>query len=265
MISMNLSKPLVFFDLETTGTNVMQDRIVQMAFIKIDQDGSETEFQSLVNPGIPIPQASSEIHGITDEMVKDKPDFKGLSKELNQFLSNCDLGGYNHIKFDLPLLMEEFARVEIPFSLQNRRLVDAQKLFFLMEPRTLSAAYKFYCGKQLKGAHDAMADVKATKDVLFAQIEKYQGQSPENSNLPPLSDKIEDLHSYSFGNMVDLAGRLSRNSSNEMCFNFGKYKGKTVKEVFSKEPQYYDWIMRSDFPQDTKKILTQEILKLRQS
>ncbi len=262
-MSLQLSKPLAFFDLETTGTNILRDKIVQIAMIRVSPNGEETEYNKLVNPQIPIPTSSSDIHGITDEMVQDAPTFPQIAKEVNQFLKDCDLGGYNHIKFDIPLLMEEFARADIEFSLHNRRLVDSQRLFFLMEPRSLTAAYKFYCQKDLVDAHDAMADVNATKEILMSQVEKYQGTSPPNSDLPPLSSRIEDLHLYSFGKMVDLAGRLSRDKDGDLNFNFGKYKGKKVKDVFGKEPQYYDWIMKSDFPQDTKKILTKEILSLR--
>jgi DNA polymerase III subunit epsilon len=264
-MSLKLQKPLVFLDLETTGTNILKDRILQIALLKIEPGGEETQYDKLVNPEIPIPALSTEIHGITDPMVKDSPNFKDIAQEVNQFLNNSDLAGYNHIKFDLPLLIEEFDRAEIQFSLQNRRLVDAQRLFFLMEPRNLTAAYRFFCDKELEGAHNAMEDVLATKDVLFAQIERYSGKTPEGWDLPPLSSKIDDLHRYSFGNMVDLAGRLSRDKEGNLTFNFGKNKGRMVKEVFSSEPQYYDWIMRSEFPQDTKRILTNEFLKLRKS
>ncbi len=260
-----LQKPLAFFDLETTGTNVMKDRIIQIAIVKVKPDGSEEQYDQMVNPGIPIPEDSSRIHGIYDDDIKDKPGFKDLAREIQSFLKDCDLAGYNHIKFDIPLLLEEFNRAEIEFSLHNRRLVDAQRLFFLMEPRSLSAAYRFYCQKELSNAHNALADVLATKEILQAQIEKYQGRSPEGSDLPPLSPKIEDLHQYSFGNMVDLAGRLSRDTEGDLNFNFGKYKGQKVKKVFEREPQYYDWIMKSDFPADTKKILTQEKLSMRNS
>ena len=254
---------MTFLDLETTGTNTMKDRIVQIAMVKINPNGEEVKYNKLVNPEMPIPPESSEIHGISDEQVKGQPTFKEIAKEVNQFLKDCDIGGYNHIKFDIPLLMEEFTRADIEFSLHNRRLVDSQRLFFLMEPRNLTAAYRFYCQKELGNAHDAMADVEATKEILMSQLDKYEGQSPEGSDLPPLSSKLEDLHLYSFGKMVDLAGRLSRDKAGDLNFNFGKYKGQKVKMVFQKEPQYYDWIMKADFPQDTKKILTQEMLSMR--
>ena len=256
-----LQKPLAFFDLETTGTNVMKDKIIQIAILKLNPDGQEEAYEKLVNPGMPIPSDSTNIHGIKDEDVKDAPSFADLAREVGAFIKDCDLAGYNHIKFDIPLLMEEFARAEIEFSLDNRRLIDAQRLFFLMEPRSLTAAYKFYCQKQLVDAHNAMSDVRATKEILMAQIEKYNGLKPEGSDLPPLSSKMEDLHRYSFGRMVDLAGRLIKDGEGDLSFNFGKYKGNKVKDVFKKEPQYYDWIMRSDFPQDTKKILTREKIK----
>ena len=243
----------------------MQDRIIQIAILKVNPEGEEVKYEKLINPEVPIPEQSTQVHGITDSDVKEAPTFKELARDIQAFLKDCDLAGYNHIKFDIPLLMEEFARVDIEFSLHNRRLVDSQRLFFLMEPRTLTAAYRFYCQKDLKDAHNAMSDVIATKDILMAQLEKYNGQKPDGSDLPPLSPKIEDLHQYSFGKMVDLAGRLSRDNAGDLNFNFGKYKGQKVKIVFGKEPQYYDWIMKSDFPQDTKKILTQEMLSLRNS
>ena len=229
--------------------------------IRMEPGGGEKEFNELINPGIPIPPQSTEIHGISDEQVADKPTFKDRARDINHFLSGADIGGYNHVKFDLPLLLEEFSRVDIPFDLDKRRLIDAQKVFFLMEPRSLTAAYRFYCNRELEGAHSAIEDVKATREVLMAQISKYDGKSPESNPSLVVSENMDQLHALTIGNLVDLAGRLARNNQGDMVFNFGKYKGRTVTDVLDKEPQYYDWIMKSEFPQDTKRILTQEKLK----
>ncbi len=261
-MELNLKKDLVFFDLETTGPNITRDRIIEIAAIKLFQDGNEEKKRWLVNPGMPIPPSSTSIHGITDKDVKDAPKFEEIANEIFAFFKDCDLGGYNHIKFDIPLLMEEFARLEINFDLKNRRLLDAQKIFFFMEPRTLSAAYRFYCDKDLENAHSAMADTEATLEVLKAQIKKYKGVVPPGLETAPISENLDDVHKLAVGNMVDLAGRIVYNKEGEKVFNFGKHKGKKVSDIFSKEPSYYDWMMRGDFAADTKKHLTEIKLSL---
>lgn len=256
-MSLKLSKPIVFFDLETTGTNILNDRIIEIAAIKIDLDQTETSKIWYCNPGIPINPDASAVHGYYDKDVQDFPSFADQAQEIFDFFRNSDLGGYNHIKFDIPLLIEEFSRIEMDFNLKNRRLIDAQKIFFLMEPRNLSAALRFYCNEELENAHSAMADTKATLDVLKAQIEKYSGKIPPGFDHAPISDNLDDIHKLVASKMVDLAGRIVLNDKNQKVFNFGKHKGRPVEDVFKKEPAYYDWMMRSDFPTDTKKHLTE--------
>jgi len=244
---LQLTKPLAFIDLETTGTNIGTDRIVEIAIIKILPDGNRSVKRRLLNPGMPIPKESSDIHGITDEMVKDAPDFSSVAREIKQVLDGCDLAGYNSNRFDIPLLMEEFIRSGVDFDLKGKRLVDVQHIFHKMEPRTLSAAYKFYCDKTLTDAHDAEADASATHEILEAQIEKYQelGSSVESILKHIGEDEI-----------VDFARRFIMDNGVEV-FNFGKYKGQSVAEVLKSQPQYYDWMMKGDFPQHTKQKLTE--------
>jgi DNA polymerase-3 subunit epsilon len=256
-MELKLNKALVFFDLETTGTNILSDRIIEIAAIRIEVDGTETKKEWRLNPGIPIPPDSTAIHGISDADVAGAPSFEQMSKEIFDFFKNCDLGGYNHIKFDIPVLIEEFARVDMEFSLKNRRLLDAQRIFFKMEPRTLSAAYRFYCDKKLDNAHSAMADTEATLEVLMAQIERYKDYIPDGENKPPVTENLDDIHNLVSRSMVDLAGRIVLNDKKEKVFNFGKHKGKRIADVFAKEPSYYDWMMRGDFPTDTKRHLTE--------
>lgn len=248
MNHLKLRKPLAFFDLETTGTDAVNDRIVEIAIIKVAPDGSRQSYVSLVNPEIPIPIAASEVHGIYDQDVAQAPVFKNIAPQLLDFLSDCDLAGYNSNKFDLPVLTEEFYRAGIDVDFKKRKLVDVQQIFFKKEARTLSAAYAFYCNKTLDNAHSAEADVLATIEVLDAQLGKYDDLVPE----------VEELHQFTGGEeMVDFARRLVRDKNGEICFNFGKHKGKTVTSVFINEPQYLDWICNSDFSRDTKKIVTQ--------
>lgn len=262
---LKLKSPLAIFDLETTGTNVCADRIVEISVVKVMPNGEVITKTTKINPTIPIPLESSLIHGIYDEDIKDAPTFKQIAKNLAQFLEGCDLGGYNVVRFDLPMLVEEFLRAGVDFDISNKRLVDVQKIFHMMEKRTLSAAYKFYCGKELDGAHSAEADTKATYEVLLAQIEKYQGQTVTD-NLGKVIGKIENnvdvLHELCSVKMVDLAGRLTYNKDGEEVFNFGKHKDKLVLQVLAQEPAYYDWMMKGDFPLDTKRKLTE--IKLRQ-
>jgi len=244
---LQLKKPIAFIDLETTGVNLGIDRIVEIAIVKILADGTKTVKRKLINPEMPIPKASSDIHGITDEMVKDAPTFKQVAQELKQMLDGCDLGGFNSNRFDIPLLMEEFLRVAIDFDMKNRKLVDVQNIYHKLEPRTLSAAYKFYCNKNLEGAHSAEVDATATYDILQAQVEKYQ----------ELGNSIDSILKYiGDDQVVDFARRFVMESGVEV-FNFGKHKGRSVAEVLKAEPQYYDWMMKGDFPQHTKQKLTE--------
>ena len=263
-MNLNLKNPLVFFDLETTGTNIANDRIVELAFLKVMPSGETQKMVNRVNPTIPIPEESSMIHGIRDEDVVDAPTFKSLAKNLAKFLEGCDLAGFNIVRFDVPVLVEEFLRADVDFEVGNRKLVDSQKIFFMMEKRTLTAAYKFYCDKDLEGAHGAEADTVATYEVLKAQIERYRGQEVTDIGgnvLTTLENDMASIHQLVASNMVDLAGRLVLNDKGVEVFNFGKHKGKPVSQVFKKEPGYYDWMMNGDFPLDTKRKLTQIKLK----
>lgn len=249
-MSLKLTRPLAFIDLETTGINLSTDRIVEIAIVKITVEGEKQVKRKLLNPEMSIPKTSSDIHGITDEMVKDAPTFKQVGNEIKQFLEHCDLGGYNSNRFDIPLLMEEMLRIGLEFDMKGRRLVDVQKIFHLMEQRTLSAAYKFYCNKNLEGAHGAEVDATATWEVLEAQVQRY----------PQLGDTVESIiKCIGDDQIVDFARRFVMENGVE-TFNFGKYKGKPVADVLKSEPQYYDWMMKGDFPLHTKQKLT-EILK----
>ncbi len=247
-MSLQLSRPIAFFDLETTGVNLSSDRIVEVAIVKVLQDGSRQVKRKLINPGMPIPPVVTEIHGITDEMVKDAPTFKQAGNELKQFIEGCDLGGYNSNRFDIPMLMEEFLRAGMTVDLSDRRMVDVQHVFYTMEPRTLSAAYKFYCEKELVDAHSAEADVNATIDVLLSQIKRY----------PQLGASIDSiLGVIGEEKIVDYARRFVFDDKGVEVFNFGKHKGRPVTDVLKAEPQYYDWMMRGDFPLHTKQKLTE--------
>ena len=259
-MKLNLTKPLVFFDLETTGVQVGSDYIVEICLLKVAVDGRVSTYVQRVNPGMPIPPQSTEIHGITDEMVRDKPTFKELSAEIANFIGDSDLAGYNSNKFDIPLLVEEFLRVGINFDISNRKTIDVQNIFHKMEPRTLKAAYKFYCGKNLDNAHSAEADTMATYEILMAQIERYNGVEYEdrdgNISYPIVNDmrKLQEFTNAS--QWADLVGHLGFNKEGKEVFNFGKYKGKAVEDVFEIEPAYYDWMMKADFPLSTKRVIT---------
>ncbi len=247
-MELSLKKPIVFFDLETTGTNIAKDRIVEMSALKVLPNGEEEIKTWVVNPTIPIPKESSDIHGITDDMVADKPVFKQLAKEIFKFIQDADLAGYNSNRFDVPLLAEELLRTEIELDVQNRKLVDVQTIFFKQEPRTLTAAYKFYCDKVLEGAHGAEADTLATYEVLKSQLDKYDN----------LQNDMEFLSKFSSHNKrnVDFAGLIVYNGKGEECFNFGKHKGKKVIDVFASDGGYYGWLQGADFPLYTKKVFT---------
>ncbi len=244
---LNLTKPLAFFDLETTGITIGTDRIVEISILKLMPDGEKLVYTKRVNPEMPIPEASSKVHGIYDKDIVNEPNFKQLAPEINQFIGNADLAGYNSNKFDVPMLVDEFIRVGVTFEMKGRRMVDVQNIFHKMEQRTLAAAYKFYCEKEIVNAHSAEADIEATYEVFMAQLARYES----------LAKDVDGLSAFSAMNKnVDLAGRIVFNDKNEEVFNFGKHKGRTVSDVFSKEPSYYDWMMQGDFPAETKQVLT---------
>jgi len=244
---LKLTRPLAFIDLETTGVNLGSDRIVEIGMIKILPDGNRSAKRKLLNPEITIPQSIIDIHGISNEMVKDAPTFKQAANDIRQFLDNCDLGGYNSNRFDIPMLMEEFLRAGVEFDMKGRKLVDVQKVFHMMEQRTLTAAYKFYCQKNLDGAHSAEADARATMEILEAQVERY----------PQMGNTVDSILKFTGEEIiVDFARRFIMDKGVEV-FNFGKHKGRPVTEVLKAEPQYYDWMMRGDFPLHTKQKLTE--------
>ncbi len=262
---MKINKPIAFFDLETTGVNISTDRIIEICIVRVSPPDEKVEIKTFrVNPGMPIPDQSSAIHGIYDKDVADKPLFAEVAQQINQFMKDCDLGGFNSIRFDIPLLIEELFRAGIDFDITKRKLIDSQRIFHLMEPRTLGAAYKFYCNKDLENAHSAEADTLATYEILKAQVARYadkQVKDAEGKITVPIKNDMAVLHEFSVGNMIDLAGRMIMSDKGEELFNFGKYKGMKVKDTLLKDPMYYDWIMKGDFPQDTKKKLTQIKLK----
>ena len=242
-----LNKPLAFIDLETTGINLGIDRIIEIAIVKVLPDKTQSIKRKILNPEMQIPAASTAIHGISDEMVKEAPTFKQVAHELKQMLDGCDLAGYNSNRFDIPMLVEEFLRAGVEFDMRNRKLLDVQNIFHKMEPRTLGAAYRFYCSKQLDGAHGAEVDATATYEILEAQIEKY----------PELGNNVDSiLKLIGEDQIVDFARRFVMADGMEV-FNFGKYKGRQVADVLKTEPQYYDWMMKGDFPQHTKQKLTE--------
>lgn len=252
MTKLQLTRPLAFFDVESTGINIVTDRIVEIAILKIMPNGSELSATYRVNPQMPIPTKSSEIHGIYDADVADKPTFAEIGKEILQFLNDCDIAGYNSNKFDIPILAEEFARAGIDFNWDKRKFVDVHVLFLKKEARTLSAAYQFYCKKDLENAHSADADTRATYEVLLAQLERY----------PDLQNEIQFLSEFtSHNNNVDFAGRIIYDDKKQEIFNFGKYKGMLVSDVFKKDPNYYAWMMNGEFHSHTKQVITN--IKLR--
>ncbi len=258
-MKLNLKRPLAFFDLEATGVNVASDRIVEIAILKALPNGTEEILTKRIHPGIPIPLESSLIHGIYDEDIKDAPTFKEAGEELARFLDDCDLAGYNSNKFDIPMLMEEFLRAGINFDLENRKFVDVQNIFHQMEQRTLKAAYQFYCGKAIINAHSAEADIRATYEVLLAQIERYQDtewEDKKGQRSVPVVNDVEALHVFTNLNKpVDFAARMVYNEQGEEIINFGKHKGRRVEDVFDSEPSYYSWMQQGDFPLYTKRCL----------
>lgn len=268
-MKLNLTKPLSFFDLETTGVNVASDRIVEISILKVQSDNT-TEIKTWrVNPQIPIPKQASEIHGIYDADIAACPAFKEVAAQILNFLDNSDLAGYNSNKFDVPILAEEFLRADFDFDLKNRRLVDVQNIFHFMEPRNLSAAYKFYCSKTLENAHSAEADTIATYEIFLAQLKKYEQVElvdAKGNTYKPVKNDISSLSELTAKTKnADLAGRIVFNEKGVEVFSFGKHKDKPVTEVFEKEPSYYNWMMNGDFPLYTKKIITQIRLKMKKN
>lgn len=246
-MQLRLDRPIVFFDLETTGTQVAHDRIIEIAMLKINPDTTEEELYSLVNPERPIPPEATAIHGITDERVANAPTFKMIAPTIARFVEGCDLGGYNCNRFDVPLLVEEFLRVDLPIDFKSRNIIDVQVIFHKREQRTLGAAYQFYCNRELSDAHTATADTRATYEVLRGQYERY-------GDLP---GSIEGLHDYTnYHRVVDFAARLVYDEQGREVVNFGKHKGRLAEEVLAADPSYYDWIMKSDFSLDTKREFT---------
>ena len=254
-MKLNLRRPMVFFDLETTGTNISTDRIVEISVIKVMPDGEQITRTRRINPEMPIPAEASAVHHITDEDVKDCPTFRQVAKSLREFMVGCDFCGFNSNRFDLPLLAEEFMRTDVDVNfIKSAKYVDVQNIFHKKEERTLVAAYRFYCDKELEDAHSANADTMATYEVLCSQLDKYSD----------LENSVDFLSEYSTRNKTaDLAGRIGYNDKNEEIFTFGKHKGKTVEEVFRNEPSYYTWLIEGDFPAYTKKIFTEIKLRLK--
>jgi DNA polymerase-3 subunit epsilon len=258
-MKLNLKRPLAFFDLETTGVNVGSDRIVEIAILKAMPDGTEEIKTLKINPGMPIPLQSSLIHGIYDEHVVDAPLFSAVAQELADFIGDADLAGYNSNRFDIPVLLEEFLRAGVDLDMVDRKFVDVQNIFHQMEQRTLRAAYKFYCDKDIVNAHSAEADITATYHVLLAQLDRYKDADFEDKQgkiSQPVINDVDALHLFTNMNKpVDFAGRMVYNENNDEVFNFGKHKGKTVESVFDVEPSYYAWMKQGDFPLYTKKKL----------
>ncbi|MGK0252799.1 MAG: DNA polymerase-3 subunit epsilon [Mariniflexile sp.] len=251
-MNLNLTKPICFFDLETTGVNITTDRIVEIAILKVFPNGKEESKTWLVNPEMTIPKEVIAIHGITNEAVADKPTFKEVAKDICNMIKDSDLCGFNSNRFDIPLLAEELLRAEVDFDMKNRVAVDVQTIYHKMEQRTLSAAYKFYCNEELEGAHGAEADTRATFEVLKAQISKYDEVENDTKFLAEFSSRKQ---------FADFAGFIAYNKNGEECFSFGKHKGKLVTEVLESEPGYFGWLLNADFPLYTKKVLT--AIKLR--
>ncbi len=254
-MNLPLKKPIVFFDIETTGIDVIKDRIVEITILRIETNQQDKIYTYLINPTISIPPQVIKIHHITNEMVKDKPTFKELAHTIYKHFEGADIAGFNALKFDIPILVEEFHRCDIDFNLKNRSIVDVQVIFHKMEQRNLAAAYKFYCQKELNHAHSSKADTIATYEILKAQLEKYH-ELPKN---------IKELSSFSnYHRNVDVHGHIIYNDKNEEIFNFGKYKGQTVASVFLKDTGYYGWIQNAEFPEHTKKVISEIYLRIKQ-
>ncbi|WP_296636409.1 3'-5' exonuclease [Polaribacter sp.] len=247
-MNLNLTKPIVFFDLETTGVNIATDRIVEISILKVFPNGNKESKTWLVNPEVEIPQGAADVHGITNEKVVTEPTFKELAGKVSEMIAGCDLAGFNSNRFDIPLLAEELMRAGIDFDMQDRKAIDVQVIFHKKEQRTLGAGYQFYCGKELEGAHGAEADTNATYEILLAQVDKYDD----------IGNSVDTLSEFStHGKRADFAGFILMNEENQEVFSFGKYKGRTVEEVLTENPGYHNWIQNADFPLYTKKVLKQ--------
>jgi len=263
MTKLNLDRNLVVFDVETTGLNVVRDRIVQIALIKLFKNGDPpAELSTLVNPGIPISEEAMAVHGITPKDLANKPTFQQVAQKIWDFIGDADLAGYNSNRFDVPMLMEEFARVGMEFDVSKRRLIDVQRIFYKMEPRTLKAAYRLYCGKELTDAHDALADVRATLEVFQGQLSAYEGKDllDEDGNLvpAPIKNDIQALHDFTNDlNFLDATQRIRVQPDGTPVFNFGKYNGQPVKDVLAKDKNYYHWILEKEFSSQLKQIVKQ--------
>ncbi len=260
-IKLNLDRDIVFFDIESTGLNVIKDRILQIALIKYSKDKDEPEeLFMLINPGVPISEEAFAVHGISNDMIRNKPTFAQVGKQIYDFIGNADLGGYNSDRFDIPMIMEEFHRIGLDFDISKRRLIDAQKIFYKMEPRTLKAAYKLYCNGNLDDAHDALADARATVEVFKGQLLRYQDvdyTDPDgNVQAAPIKNDIGAIADFIYDpSMLDATQRLKTNAKGEVVFNFGKYNGQLVSHVFKIEPNYFHWIMDKDFSAQVKLIV----------
>lgn len=257
-MNLNLERPLAIFDLETTGTNVTKDRIVEISILKVTPNGEESSYTKRVNPEMEIPKETSEIHGIYQADIENEKTFKEIAAEVAEFLGNADLAGFNSNKFDIPVLMEEFLRADYTFDMHDRRFVDVQNIFHKMEQRTLVAAYKFYCEKDLTNAHSAEADVIATYEVLKAQVARYEDLENDINFLSKFSKQGNN-------EVVDFAGRIAKNKDGEIIYNFGKHKNKTVEFVANNEPGYYGWFLNSDFPLYTKRVLKEEMERIKKN
>ena len=264
-IDFNLKRDLCFFDLEATGLNVVRDRIVQIGIIKYSAKGkAPAELNMLINPGIPISEEAMAVHGITPKMVSNKPTFAQAAQQIYDFIGNSDLAGYNSDRFDIPLLMEEFARVGFDFDVEKRRMIDVQKIFYKMEPRTLAAALKFYCNEEIENAHDAMADVKATVAVLKGQLERYEGvdyvDGDGNVTENPIRNDMDAIYNFTKNDKsIDVTNRLKYNNDGEVVFNFGKYNGQPVGPSLAADRQYYHWILEKEFSVQVKNRVKKEL------
>ena len=267
-MDLNLKRPLAFFDLETTGLSTSKDRIIEISIVKANPNGSTETKTWLVNPDYPISEESTSIHGYSNDDLADKPTFKMIAKDVSRFLDHCDLAGYNALKFDIPLLVEELLRADVEFDVKNRKLIDVQNIFMKMEPRTLAAASQFYLDKKLENAHSAEADTLATYEILKAQLSKYEQTEvtdKQGNTTTPVKNDVQALHDFSSHHRnADLMGQIIFNDKGEEVFNFGKHRGKTVEEIFTKEPSYYNWMLNAEFPQFTKNLMTNIKLRMNQ-
>ena len=257
----NLDRDLCFFDVESTGLNVIRDRIVQIAIIKYPKNGEDPlEFVELINPGIPISPEAMSVHGLTPDILRNKPTFQQIGKQIFDFIGNSDLAGYNSNRFDVPILMEEFARIGLELDMSKRRTIDVQRIFYKMEPRTLSAAYKYYTGNKMQNAHDALEDVRATIDVLKGQLEMYKDTDIEDQDgtilEKPVKNDMKVLHDFTTdSNMIDATMRLKYNHEGVIVFNFGKYNGQPVAKVLAEDKQYYNWMLNKEFSSQVKQLI----------